>query len=89
MKILKLHAYSYLLLISLVLLACNNDPVRPNPTVSTKQLQSPNQEETIVTTEPKQSKDTSPRDRLRFKTKEKDVKVMAMHLASAVKILND
>ena len=73
-------------------LACNNDPVRPKSTVPAAQPQqiSPNttSEETVVTSEPKQSKDTSPRDRLRFKIKEKDAKVIAKHRSNALNILN-
>ncbi len=78
------------MLISLVILACNNDPIRPSSAAPPTEVQNPNQsqEETVVTTEPKLSKDTFPRDRLRFKMKEKNKKVIAKHRASALNILN-
>jgi len=85
---LKLQSFTYLLFISLTLLACKSDPVRPTSTVNNMQGSGGVVEEERVVTEPKTSKDTAPRDRLRYKVKLKDEKAIVKHRASALNILN-
>lgn len=87
----KLLSFTYLSLISLIIISCTSDPTRPKSTVAispaAQQSNTVAQEERVIT-EPKTSSDTSPRERLRYKVKLKDAKAIAKHRASALNILN-